>query len=95
MCFVPDLHIVTRAEDHVACTIPDNIADDAGVALGRQQRSVQIIAVQIKDAELLLHASCDNAAAVSRKVASANNVLVRERVQDVASVCVPDLTIFF
>jgi len=58
---------------------------------GQQGLSCQIGSVQIKDPQLLFHAPCDNAAAIARKVASTDDMLMRKRVQNITRVCVPDL----
>lgn len=60
---------------------------------GQNGLSCKVVAVEIKDPELLLHASCDNTAAIARKVASSDNVLMGERGKDISSICVPDLAV--
>jgi len=94
LSFSPDLHVISRAKDHIPCTIPNDITDDRGVAVsGQDGLSCKVVPVKIKDPELLLHASCDNTAAIARKVASSDNVLVGERGKNITGICIPDLAI--
>lgn len=91
--FSPNLHVITGAEDHVPWSVPDNISDHGGMTVGGEERlTSKILSIQVKDPELLFHATGDDTGAIARKVGGSNNVLVRERVQDVASVVVPNLT---